>query len=197
MQQNRLYISAVPLLFSNDGGKSFESISKDNVHADHHVCWVNPKNSNHLINGNDGGVNITFDNGKHWVKCNNQAVGQFYSVNVDEKENYEVYGGLQDNGVWAGPNNYEHNVEWLQDGKYPYEFLSGGDGMQVQIDSRDNNIVYSGSQFGYYYRINLKTEDYLNYSTKGSFIKVGFNYNAYENWKGQWRPTSYCCSGTD
>lgn len=41
--ENRLYISAVPLLFSNDGGKSFESISKDNVHADHHVCWVNPK----------------------------------------------------------------------------------------------------------------------------------------------------------
>lgn len=151
--ENRLYISAVPLLFSNDGGKSFESISKDNVHADHHVCWVNPKNSNHLINGNDGGVNITFDNGKHWVKCNNQAVGQFYSVNIDEKENYEVYGGLQDNGVWAGPNNYEHNVEWLQDGKYPYEFLSGGDGMQVQIDTRTNNLVYTGYQFGNYTKI--------------------------------------------
>ena len=152
--ENRLYISAVPLLFSNDGGKSFESISKDNVHADHHVCWVNPKNPNHLINGNDGGVNITFDNGKHWVKCNNQAVGQFYSVNVDDKENYEVYGGLQDNGVWAGPNNYEPSVEWLQDGKYPYEFLSGGDGMQVQIDTRTNNLVYTGYQFGNYTKIN-------------------------------------------
>ncbi len=151
--ENRIYISAVPLLFSNDGGKSFEAISKENVHADHHVCWVNPKNSNHIINGNDGGVNITFDNGKHWIKCNNQAVGQFYSINVDNKENYEVYGGLQDNGVWAGPNNYEHNVEWLQDGKYPYEFLSGGDGMQVQIDTRTNNLVYTGYQFGNYTKI--------------------------------------------
>ena len=151
--ENRLYISAVPLLFSHDGGKSFESISKDNVHSDHHVCWVNPKNSNHIINGNDGGINITFDNGKHWVKCNNQAVGQFYSVNVDDKENYEVYGGLQDNGVWAGPNNYKPSVEWLQDGKYPYEYLSGGDGMQVQIDTRKNNLVYTGYQFGNYSKI--------------------------------------------
>ena len=114
---------------------------------------MNPKNPNHLINGNDGGVNISFDNGKHWIKCNNQAVGQFYSVNVDDKYNYEVYGGLQDNGVWAGPNDYEHNVEWLQDGKYPYEFLSGGDGMQVQIDTRTNNLVYTGYQFGNYSKI--------------------------------------------
>lgn len=155
--ENRLYISAVPLIFSNDGGKSFETIDKDNVHADHHVCWVNPKNPNHIINGNDGGVNITFDNGKHWIKCNNQAVGQFYTVNVDNKENYEVYGGLQDNGVWAGPNDYESNPEWLQNGKYPYEFLSGGDGMQVQIDTRTNNLVYTGSQFGTYFKIDRKS----------------------------------------
>lgn len=161
--ENRLYISAVPLIFSNDGGKTFDAINKDNVHADHHVCWVNPKNSNHVINGNDGGVNITYDNGKHWIKCNNQAVGQFYTVNVDNKENYEVYGGLQDNGVWAGPNNYVHNVDWVQDGKYPYEFLSGGDGMQVQIDTRTNNLVYTGYQFGNYTKIDRKSgkRDYI------------------------------------
>ena len=161
--ENNLYISAVPLIFSNDGGKTFKTIDKANVHADHHVCWVNPKNPNHVINGNDGGVNITFDNGKHWIKCNNQAVGQFYTVNVDNKENYEVYGGLQDNGVWAGPNNYVHNTEWLQNGKYPYEFLSGGDGMQVQIDTRTNNLVYTGSQFGSYIKIDRKSgkRDYI------------------------------------
>lgn len=161
--ENRLYFSAVPLIFSKDGGKTFKSLSKDNVHSDHHVCWINPKNPNHLINGNDGGVNITFDNGKHWTKCNNQAVGQFYAINVDEKEDYEVYGGLQDNGVWAGPNTYEHNVDWLQEGKYPYEFLSGGDGMQVQIDTRTNNLVYTGSQFGSYTKIDRKSgeRDYI------------------------------------
>ena len=156
--ENRIYIGAVPLLFSNDGGKTFEVISKENVHADHHVTWVNPKNPNHIINGNDGGVNISYDNGAHWIKCNNQAVGQFYAVQVDNDENYNVYGGLQDNGVWFGPNNYSHDVSWHQEGKYPYQGIMGGDGMQVQVDNRNSNIVYTGFQFGNYYRIDKSTE---------------------------------------
>lgn len=151
--ENRLYISGVPLLFSGDGGKSFEGIHKDNVHADHHVNWINPKNPNHIINGNDGGVHITFDNGKNWLKCNNQAVGQFYAVVADDEKVYNVYGGLQDNGVWTGPSNYTQSPAWYQEGKYPYEFLMGGDGMQVQVDKRNKNIVYTGYQFGNYYKI--------------------------------------------
>lgn len=134
--ENRIYLGGVPLIFSEDGGKMFQSISKENVHADHHVTWVNPKNPNHIINGNDGGVNISYDNGAHWIKCNNHSVGQFYSVNVDNEKNYNIYGGLQDNGVWVGPNNYEHSVSWQQEGKYPYEMIMGGDGMQVQIDNQ-------------------------------------------------------------
>lgn len=153
---NRIYFSGVPLLFSNDGGQTIEAINKDNVHPDHHVVWINPKNKNHIINGNDGGVNITYDNGKNWFKCNNQAVGQFYAVQVDNDENYKVYGGLQDNGVWAGPNNYTFSTEWQGEGKYPYEFLAGGDGMQVQVNNTDSDIIYTGSQFGNYVRIDKK-----------------------------------------
>ena len=154
--QNRVYIGGVPLLFSEDGGKIFTAISKENVHADHHVTWVNPENPNHIINGNDGGVNISYDNGAHWIKCNNEAVSQFYAVNVDYQENYNVYGGMQDNGVWFGPNNYSHNVAWHQEGKYSYQELMGGDGMQIQIDSRNPNVVFTGYQFGNYYKINQK-----------------------------------------
>lgn len=154
--QNRVYIGGVPLLFSEDGGKTFTAISKENVHADHHVTWVNPENPNHIINGNDGGVNISYDNGEHWIKCNNEALGQLYAVNVDYQENYNVYGGMQDNGVWFGSNNYSHNVAWHQEGKYPYQELIGGDGMQIQIDSRNPNVVFTGYQFGNYYRINQK-----------------------------------------
>ncbi len=155
---NRIYIGGVELLFSEDGGATFKSISKENVHADHHVTWVNPKNPNHIINGNDGGVNITYDNGEHWIKCNNQAVGQLYAVNVDYQENYNVYGGLQDNGVWFGPNNYQHNRAWQQRGKYPFQEILGGDGMQIQIDNRNPNMVYTGFQFGNYYRFDLQNE---------------------------------------
>jgi photosystem II stability/assembly factor-like uncharacterized protein len=175
--ENRIYLGGVPLIFSEDGGKTFQSISKDNVHADHHVTWINPKNSNHIINGNDGGVNITYDNGAHWIKCNNQAVGQFYTVNVDNEKTYNIYGGLQDNGVWVGPNNYEHSLDWQQDGKYPYEGLLGGDGMQVQIDNRDANIIYTGSQFGSYYRINRKTEKWNYISPKAKKDEEAFRFN--------------------
>jgi photosystem II stability/assembly factor-like uncharacterized protein len=176
--ENRIYLGGVPLIFSEDGGKTFQSISKDNVHSDHHVTWINPNNPSHIINGNDGGVNITYDHGSHWIKCNNQAVGQFYTVNVDEAKDYGIYGGLQDNGVWVGSNNYQHSVSWQQDGKYPYEMLMGGDGMQVQIDNRDANIVYTGFQFGNYYRINRKTEarDYITPKVDKKEEPIRFNW---------------------
>ncbi|WP_347373419.1 glycosyl hydrolase [Aequorivita sp. Q41] len=150
---NKIYVYGVPILKSADGGKTFESIDADNLHVDHHALWINPKKPGHLINGNDGGVNISYDDGKTWIKNNAPAVGQFYAVNVDLEKNYSVYGGLQDNGVWVGPHTYEKSPGWRQTGKYPYEFLFGGDGMHVQIDSRNSNIVYTGYQFGNYFRL--------------------------------------------
>jgi photosystem II stability/assembly factor-like uncharacterized protein len=175
--QNRLYIGGVPLLFSEDGGKTFASISKENVHADHHVTWINPENPNHIINGNDGGINISYDNGAHWIKCNNEAVGQLYAVNVDNQENYNVYGGLQDNGVWFGPNDFKQNVAWHQEGNYPYKELIGGDGMQIQIDSRNPNVVFTGYQFGNYYRINQKENQFDFISPKAGKDEKPLRYN--------------------
>ena len=175
--QNRVYIGGVPLLFSEDGGKTFTAISKENVHADHHVTWVNPENPNHIINGNDGGVNISYDNGAHWIKCNNEAVGQLYAVNVDYQENYNVYGGLQDNGVWFGNSDYEKSVAWHQEGKYPYQELIGGDGMQIQIDSRNPNVVFTGYQFGNYYRINQKEGKFDFISPKASKEEKPYRFN--------------------
>ncbi|MCK5702310.1 MAG: glycosyl hydrolase, partial [Cyclobacteriaceae bacterium] len=157
MDDQKLYILGVPLLRSDDGGKNWKIINGDNVHADHHALWVSDAKSGHLVNGNDGGVNISYDDGESWIKCNNLPVGQFYTVNVDDAEDYNVYGGLQDNGVWTGAHTYEFSDRWHNSGKYPYQRILGGDGMQVEIDTRDNNTVYSGYQFGYYYRINKHT----------------------------------------
>ncbi|NNK23117.1 MAG: glycosyl hydrolase [Winogradskyella sp.] len=155
--ENDIYIYGVPIVKSKDGGKTFKSISAENVHADHHALWINPKNPNHLVNGNDGGVNITYDDGENWIKNNSPSVGQFYAINVDNEKPYNVYGGLQDNGVWKGANNAREDKGWHQRGQYPWESIMGGDGMQIQIDNRDVNIVYTGFQFGNYYRLNLET----------------------------------------
>ena len=88
-----------------------------------------------------------------------------------------VYGGLQDNGVWYGPSNYIASKRWNSTGSYPYKRIGGGDGMQVQIDKRDNKIVYSGSQFGYYYRINLKTEKKFDIHPKHELGDSPYRYN--------------------
>ena len=54
---------------------------------------------------------------------------------------YNVYGGLQDNGVWTGANDPSENSNWEQNGDYPWKRLLGGDGMQIQIDKQNTNIV--------------------------------------------------------
>jgi len=156
--ENKIYVYGVPIIKSKDGGKSFTSISAENVHADHHELWINPKNPNHLINGNDGGINISYDDGENWIKNNSPSVGQFYAINVDNEKPYNVYGGLQDNGVWVGANNASENKRWHQSGHYPWEKLMGGDGMQIEIDNRNSDIVYTGYQFGNYFRIDREND---------------------------------------
>lgn len=157
--QNELFIAGVGLMHTIDGGKSWKAADGDNQHGDHHAMWISPSRKGHLINGNDGGMNISWDNGAHWIKCNTPAVGQFYGIAVDMAIPYNVYGGLQDNGVWSGPSNHVESTGWHGDGQYGWKFLLGGDGMQVQVDTRDNNTVYTGYQFGHYYRVNKTTGD--------------------------------------
>ncbi len=155
--ENGIYVLGVPIIKSKDGGKTFMSISKENVHSDHQALWVNPDKSGHILNGNDGGLNLSYDDGENWIKLNDPAVGQFYSVYADNQKNYKVYGGLQDNGVWVASNNARINKGWQQSGQNPYKSIMGGDGMQVQVDDRNPNIVYTGYQFGNYSRIDTET----------------------------------------
>ncbi len=158
----KIYILGFDAQLSTDGGKTFNSIDKNNVHADHHALWVNPKRDSHLIDGNDGGINISYDDGKVWYKANSPAVGQFYSVEVDHEEVYNVYGGLQDNGVWYTPSKTTRSRftgSGLGVNDDPAKFLGGGDGMQVQVDRRNNLTTYYGSQFGNYARTNRLTRE--------------------------------------
>lgn len=147
---NKLYIAGVPLITSNDGGRTWRGINPVNVHADHHALWIDPLVPGHLINGCDGGIQISYDNGTTWVNCNSPSVAQCYAVAVEQTEHYQVYCGLQDNGVWVGPSDYTYSPEWYQTGHYPYRQIMGGDGMQIAIDPRDNNRVLTGYQFGQY-----------------------------------------------
>ena len=174
---NTIYIYGVPLLRSDDGGQSFVSLDAPNMHGDHHALWINPNRPDHLINGNDGGLNISYDNGAHWIKCNTPAVGQFYAVAADHLAPYNVYGGLQDNGVWKGSSKTVESVRWHQSGQYPYTMIMGGDGMQVAVDNRDHNIVFTGYQFGNYYRLDLASDEQTYIQPKHSLGERPYRFN--------------------
>ena len=150
--ENKIVISGFNLMLSEDGGKTFKSTDKSATHPDWHGCWMNPNKDSHWVAGNDGGCNVTYDDGEHWFKANTPSVGQFYSITVDDAKPYNIYGGLQDNGTWYGPANAKDLDQWDYDGVYPWKNVGGGDGMQVQVDTRDNKTLYAGSQFGFYGR---------------------------------------------
>ena len=174
---DKIYIYGVPILTSNDGGKTFSSIVKPNVHSDHHALWINPNLPGHLINGNDGGVNITYDDGANWMKNNSTTVGQFYAINVDNEKPYNVYGGLQDNGVWKGAHNAQQDERWHSTGHNPWTSIMGGDGMKVQIDNRNSNTVYTGFQFGNYYRLDLARKKTTPIQPKHTLGESPYRFN--------------------
>jgi len=159
--ENKVIILGFNCIYSSDGGKTFKSTDKNATHPDWHACWVNPNRDGHWIAGNDGGCNITYDYGKHWFKVATIPVGQFYNITTDDAKPYNVYGGLQDNGTWFGSSKLNNGSSSGDDDEgeredgpdaYSWKSIGGGDGMQVQVDTRDNKTVYAGSQFGYYGR---------------------------------------------
>jgi photosystem II stability/assembly factor-like uncharacterized protein len=174
---DQVYLLGFYIVQSKDGGKTWSSINGDNVHPDHHALWVHPTKPGMLVNGNDGGINVSWDNGASWILCNNPPVGQFYAINVDDADTYNVYGGAQDNGVWVGPSDYEPSTAWHQNGHYPYTELLGGDGMQIEIDTRENILVYTGFQFGNYFRINRRNGQRKNITPKHDLGERPLRFN--------------------
>ncbi len=142
---DRIYVVGVPLLRSSDGGRTFAGIDGRGVHVDHHGFWIDPSFNDRVIVGNDGGLDVSYDGGDSWLKLDAQPVGQFYTVAVDMAEPYNIYGGLQDNGVLKGSSTSRPGID-------RWQRVGGGDGMHVQIDPRDNRTVYWGFQFGFYTR---------------------------------------------
>lgn len=173
---DKVVIMGVDVELSTDGGKTFKSMNARNVHSDHHSCWMNPKRDNHMIIGNDGGINITYDDGQNWFKVQNLPVGQFYTVTTDNARPFKVYGGLQDNGVWTGYTTRQRTSDASYD-SLQYRSILGGDGMGVQVDYRDNKTVYAGFQFGNYSRSHLDSGGMLRIRPQHSMGEEPYRYN--------------------
>ena len=148
-----IYSVGTSLYASHDGGKKFAATNRG-IHVDFHALWVDPANGNHILAGCDGGINESFDRGKTWEVLNGFAIGQFYHADVDTSVPYRVYGGLQDNGTWAGASR-----NGWRDGSRKGDWVTiyGGDGFRAHADPTDPSLIYATSQLGNMGCVNLKT----------------------------------------
>jgi photosystem II stability/assembly factor-like uncharacterized protein len=150
---NRLFALAGQLQVSEDGGRTFRNAGVG-LHGDHQAMWIDPKNPKRIIEGCDGGFQISYDGGLTWEVINSFPFTQFYRVEIDNQQPFTMCGGLQDNGVWCGPS-----MVTSRDGirKRDWVTVSGGDGFSGVQNIAEPWIVYSTSQGGPIYATNLRT----------------------------------------
>ena len=170
----RIWVAGVTMQYSEDGGKTWSGNFSRAPHADTHAIWIDPNDSNHLIMGNDGGINITYDRGRSWDYANTVPIGQFYEIGVDNGMPYKICGGLQDNNAWCGPSMSTNPRGITNDDWYT---IGGGDGFYAQPDPVDTSTVYTESQDGNIVRRNVVTGESKQIRPREDFDEPLFRFN--------------------
>ena len=172
LNPDRVFKPNLNLIMSLDGGKSFANVG-GGTHGDVHVVWVDPSNTQHVISGDDGGLWQSYDGGNKWWKQNNLPVSQFYHVSVDDKDPFQVYGGLQDNSSWVGQSGYPGGITNSQ-----WENMYGGDGFWMFSDPADPDYLYAEAQGGTIGRVNRHTHEIRNIQPMPNYgEKLRWNWN--------------------
>lgn len=180
--ENRIYSIFSYVNVSEDGGKSFSLLmpaygTSRGVHPDHHAWWIHPEDQDYMIDGNDGGLNITHDRGKSWHFVETLPIGQFYHINVDMDYPYNVYGGMQDNGSWAGPA-YVWKAQGIRNAYW--QEIAFGDGFDVVPDPDNSRYGFAMSQQGYVVKYDRQTghSQIVRPTHPNPDILLRFNWNA-------------------
>ncbi|MBC3757425.1 glycosyl hydrolase [Hyunsoonleella sp. SJ7] len=154
---DKIYLMNNSTLVSEDGGKTFKVMKKENKHGDDHALVFKPDDPNYMLIGSDGGLYKSFDGSKTWKFVNNLPITQFYKLAVDDAVPfYNIYGGTQDNNSQGGPSrtfkaNGIANSDWY--------VLLGGDGHQPATEPGNPNIVYAQSQQGNLRRVDISNRE--------------------------------------
>ena len=159
--ENHIYALANGLSVSEDGGKTFRGIRDSGLHGDWHGMWIDPKNPNYMVIGNDGGCGISYDGDKHWDRLNTMPHGQFYRIDYTlDVPFYKVAGGMQDNSTWIGPARSRCSLGIIND---DWSVYCGGDGFYPVFHRKKPLFICEG-QCGRITRIDLTTGDSQNIS---------------------------------
>ncbi len=168
-----VYVYSGSCYVSRDAGKTFTTIFQG-AHPDHHAVWVDPNNPKHVIDGNDGGIDISWDGGRRALGVAAQPWAEVYNVGLDMRDPYYLDVGLQDNGNWLGPSNTREragifNSQWVPTG--------GGDGYYAQFDPVDWWILYRNLQMGGIERHNLKTGESVGIRPEPPLNEPPYRFN--------------------
>lgn len=146
-----VYVLNTGLYRSTDGGETFQSIRAP--HSDHHDLWINPNHPQIMVNGNDGGANVTVNGGKTWTRQDNQPTAQFYHVTTDNQFPYYVYGAQQDNSTVAIASRSNGSsidrADWYS--------VGGCESGYIAPHPEDPNMVYAGCYGGTITRFDKRT----------------------------------------
>ncbi|MCL1907907.1 MAG: hypothetical protein FWG12_00890 [Holophagaceae bacterium] len=177
--ENRVYSMGVPLVVSTDGGKTWDNVP--GLHSDHHDLWIDPTNPNYMVEGNDGGLYISYDRGKSWKFNVNIPVSQFFNVNVDNDSVMRVYGSMQDHGSYRGAIDPSRGRDRI----IPVEFFRtvGWEAGNHAVDPTDPRVAYGA---GFYGEISRWTYDAANQNAAETKVIVPKPKEGELPLRGQW-----------
>ncbi|NWG22246.1 MAG: glycosyl hydrolase [Chloroflexi bacterium] len=134
-----IWVNNLSLWKSSDGGRTFVEVTTP--HGDNHDLWIDPRNNQRMIQGNDGGACVSFNGGASWSTIYNQPTAQFYHVAVDTRRPYVVYGTQQDNSSIAVPSRSRAGgILWGDC------WIAGtGESGYIAVRPDDPDIVYVGA----------------------------------------------------
>jgi photosystem II stability/assembly factor-like uncharacterized protein len=124
---------------SIDGGRTFTAVPTP--HGDNHDLWIDPRDSNRMIEGNDGGACVSVNGGLSWTSLYNQPTAQIYHVTTDTRPLFRVYGSQQDNSAISIPSMSTRGAITQQDWYEP----GGGESGYIAVDHENSDIVYGGA----------------------------------------------------
>jgi photosystem II stability/assembly factor-like uncharacterized protein len=149
--EDRVYVANVGFWVSKDGGRNFEGIGTP--HSDHHDLWINPNHNETMVVANDGGAQVSYDQGENWTTMYNQPTAQFYRVTTDNHFPFRIYGAQQDNTSVRINHRGKGGTITERD----WEPSAGGESAHLAPDPKNPDIVYGGTYKGYMMRLDHNT----------------------------------------
>jgi photosystem II stability/assembly factor-like uncharacterized protein len=174
--EDTLYVMNVQFMKSVDGGKTFQRVPAP--HTDHHDLWVNPLDSQRMINGNDGGANVSLTGGTSWSSLQNQPTAEIYRVSVDEQFPYRLYAAQQDDGTVSISSAARPEMPWYA--------VGGTEAAHIAVDPHEPTSVWATAYWGEVTRIDTRTREveathpYPEWltGTRNAEVKFRYNWNA-------------------